>query len=95
MADNIIISEHTRQRVRERVKIPLRAVKTFVKKSIHKGKVWPSLRGQTQQYVKSKIDYDNGIDSVVLYKDWIFLWSHNMLVTVLDVPGAFPKHERQ
>lgn len=90
----IIITPHARQRIHERVKIPLRAVKTFVHKSIRKGKVWPDLKGGLRNYVRSKQDNPN-ISCAVAFRGFVLLWADNTLVTIVPIPGIFSEHRRK
>jgi len=82
----IQISKHARKRIAERVKIPKRAVDNHVAKSIQEGKTVADYEGGVKNYLKDRYRIRNGVDLIVVFQDYIYVWANGVLVTVLSLP---------
>lgn len=88
MVDSTIqITLHGEERIRERLGIPKRAVKTLALKAWLFGYTQHEVTGDLKRHL-SIMSHTKEEGKVILYGQWIFLFDNTKLVTVVPLPKA-------
>ena len=84
----ICITKHAKKRIMARVRIPKRAIRRFVMRAVKDGKSIADFDGWTKNYIRDRYRTVNGVTLVSVYQDFVFIWSGDNLITVLNLPDS-------
>ncbi len=87
----LTVTEHGKNRVRQRCGIKVKAVKRLARIAYEKGLTPAETTGALSRYMLSLYNYNGTADNIRIYGDKVFVFCKDVLVTVLYVPREYLK----
>lgn len=85
----IEITEHAKDRMRERCGVKRKSVERLAKIAYEKGLTHAETAGALNGYLTSLYFYNGTANNIRLYGDKIYIFCNDVLVTVYDTPKRF------
>lgn len=85
----IIVTKHAEKRIRKRLGVPRSAVDKIVELAWNIGLKHSDIKGSLKRYLDSVYFKECSVNNIRVYRDFLFLFSSNRLVTVFLLPGKY------
>lgn len=91
----MVISNHAYVRGKERLGLGKRAFDKIVNLALSKGVKHSQLSGKLKRYVDSiYFKTQRKGSNIVLYGEYLFIFQHSFLITVLNLPNDFKSYKK-
>lgn len=85
------LTRHGKQRTRERLGVPKRAVERLVEKALTEGKRHSDFAGSFRRYLDGQFLKHRTANNMRVYSGHLFIFDSDTLVTAWLLPGKFRK----
>ena len=85
----MIITRHGDFRTRKRVGVNRSAVKRLARKALADGITRYDAKGGLRRYLDALYHYNGQADNIRVYAEKVWIFSGNILITVLDLPQKY------
>lgn len=90
----IIVTNHARQRMKERLELDSDfEIEKSARKAFYKGFGYREVGRQLQKYMWKRYVQHNYKGDIKLYKNHLYVFKYNVLVTVIDIPSFIKSTE--
>ena len=87
----VIVTDHARDRTKERVGLPKRVVEKNAEKAFDEGLKHSDLSGSIKRFVDGLYLQYGKANNIRIYCGNVYLFRNNVLVTVMPLPGKYRK----
>ena len=91
----VTVTRHARQRVRERVGIPARAVQRYAETAYKDGLRHGELTGWLARYIDGVYLQKKKANDIRVYGEFVLLFQDARLITIINLPNRHKKTARQ
>lgn len=85
------VSAHGTQRIKDRCGIKKKAAKKLVNQAFYKGISHEETAGSLNRYLTSLYFYNKTANNIRIYNEKVFIFSGQVLITVLNLPFKYKK----
>lgn len=85
----MIITRHGDKRTRKRVGVNRSAVERLARKALADGTTRYDAKGGLRRYLDALYHYNGQADNIRVYAEKVWIFSGNILITVLDLPQKY------
>lgn len=85
----MIITRHGDKRTRKRVGVNRSAVERLARKALADGITRYDAKGGLRRYLDALYHYNGQADNIRVYAEKVWIFSGNILITVLDLPQKY------
>lgn len=93
MTAEVVITRHARQRMRERLGLPKRAVQRHAQRAYDEGLHHGGVSGAAGRYLDALYFKNRCANDLRVYGEFVFVFANGVLITVHEIPnrlkGAF------
>lgn len=91
----VTVTRHAKQRVRERVGIPARAVQRYAETAYKDGLRHSELTGGLLRYIDGVYLSKRKANDIRVYGEYAFLFQDTILITIINIPNRYKRAARQ
>ena len=89
------ITRHGAKRMRQRLGVPLSAVKRCADKALHEGVCHADATGHLAGYISKLYNaYGGAANNIRVYNEHVYIFNNSVLITILTLPGMYRKQAK-
>lgn len=88
----VIITNHAKQRVKERIGLKKKQSNSIAEKALKYGICHKESKGRLKRYFNKLFASHRNVNNIRIYNEKVFIFNNNILITVMDLPNHLKKN---